>query len=207
MYGCNLFIDKSCTLSHWSLNLTSSHSSLSHADRMKMIHYATHDVTAVTFLIRPITEKWTFDKIKNRKMNKMFVVFNSTKLPPLPTSTTKKKKIKSINMQKFAILFRGNDPDEEEISSDDEIYLNQVIEPNDFKHEQDNDNNNNNINLLQDQIEPIDDDYILVNNNLLNDNELIVNNHYMVDDANDEEETAPTKKHTKNQQRSVQAPT
>ncbi|CAF4643185.1 unnamed protein product [Rotaria sp. Silwood2] len=207
IYGCNLFIDKSCTLSHWSLSLTSNHSSLSHADRIKMTHYATHDVMAVTFLIRPITEKWTFDKIKNRKMNKMFVAFNSTKLPSLPTSTTKKKKIKSINMQKFAILFRSNDPDEEEISSDDEIYLNQVIEPNDFKHEQDNDNNNNNINLLQDQIEPIDDDYILVNNNLLNDNELIVNNHYMVDDANDEEETAPTKKHTKNQQRSVQAPT
>ncbi|CAF4836740.1 unnamed protein product, partial [Rotaria sp. Silwood2] len=124
-----------------------------------MTHYATHDIMAVTFLIRPINEKWTFDKIKNRKMNKMFVAFNSTKLPPLLTSTTKKKKTKSINMQKFAILFRGNDPDEEEISSDDEIYLNQVIEPNDFKHEQDNDNNNN-INLLQDQIEPIDDDYI-----------------------------------------------
>ncbi|CAF3242734.1 unnamed protein product [Rotaria sp. Silwood2] len=95
-------------------------------------------------------------------------------------------------MQEFATLFRCNDPDAEEISSDDEIYLNQLIEPNE-------------IILVQDEIEPIDDDYVPVNNNLLNDNELIVNNHYMFDDVNDKEETTPTKKHTKNQQRSVQA--
>ena len=55
LYGCNLLIDKSCTLSDWSQSLTSNHSSLSKQDRMKMIHYATHDVKAVTFLIRPIT--------------------------------------------------------------------------------------------------------------------------------------------------------
>ncbi|CAF1558519.1 unnamed protein product, partial [Rotaria sordida] len=131
MYGCNLFIDKSCRLSHWSLSLSSSQSSLSHVERMKMIHYATHDVMAVTFLIRPITESWAFGKIKNRKMNEMC-----------------------------------DDPEAEEISSDDEIYLNQLIEPNDFKNEQDNNNNNNNdrINLLQDQIEPIDIDYTSVIN-------------------------------------------
>ncbi|CAF3091854.1 unnamed protein product [Rotaria sp. Silwood2] len=204
-YGCNLFLDKSCTLSHWSSSLSSSHSSLSHADQKKMIHYATHDVMAVTFLIRPITEKWTFDKIKNRKMNEMFVAFDSIKLPPLPTS--KNKKIKNINMQKFATLFRCNDPDAEEISSDDEIYLNQLIKQNDLKNEQNNKKNDDDdeIMLEQDQIEPIDDNYIPVNNNLLNDNELIVNNHYMVDDVNDKEETAPTKKHTKHQQRSIQA--
>ncbi|CAF0945456.1 unnamed protein product [Rotaria sp. Silwood1] len=149
MYGCKLFIDKSCRLSHWSLSLSSSHSSLSHVERMKMIHYATHDVMAVTFLVRPITEQWTFEKIKNRKMNEMLVAFNSIKLPPL--STSKNKKIKNINMQKFATLFRCNDPAAEQISSDDEIYLNQLIEPNDFKNE-------------QDQIEPIDVDYTPVIN-------------------------------------------
>ncbi|CAF3682874.1 unnamed protein product [Rotaria sp. Silwood1] len=136
MYGCNLFIDKSCKLNHSSLSLSSSHSSLSHADQKKMMHYATHDVMAVTFLIRPITKNWTFEKIKNRKISEMFVAFNSTKLPPLPTS--KNKKIKNINMQKFATLFRCNNPEAEEISSDDEIYLNQLIEPNVFKNEQDN---------------------------------------------------------------------
>ncbi|CAF4703673.1 unnamed protein product [Rotaria sp. Silwood2] len=92
-------------------------------------------------------------------MNKMFVAFNLTKLPPLPTS--KNKKIKNINMQKFAILFRGNDPDAEEISLDDEIYLNQLIEPNDFKNEQDNNNNNDDVEIIleEDPIEPIDIDY------------------------------------------------
>ncbi|CAF1520240.1 unnamed protein product [Rotaria sordida] len=200
MYGCNLFIDKSYALNHWSSSLLSSYSSLSHVDRMKMIHYATHDVMAFTFLIRSITEKWTFDKIESRKMNEIFVAFNSTKLSPC------------------------NDPDAEEISSDDEIYLNQLIEPNDFKNEQDNNNNNNDDenSLLPDQSEPIDVDYIpvinddeptersqqepeSVNNNLLNDNELIVNDHYMVDDVNDKEEPASTEQRTKNQQRSVQA--
>ncbi|CAF2027251.1 unnamed protein product [Rotaria magnacalcarata] len=75
-------------LCHWSSSLTSRHSSLSHVTRMSMIHYATHDVLAVTLLIRPITERWTFDQIniKLRRMNEMFVAFDSIKLPPLPTS-------------------------------------------------------------------------------------------------------------------------
>ncbi|CAM4783593.1 unnamed protein product [Rotaria magnacalcarata] len=176
-----LFLDKSCKLCHWSSRLTSRHSSLSHVDRMNMIHYATRDVMAVTFLIRPITEQWTFDKLEIRKMNEMFVTFNSIKLPPLPTSKiNRNKKIKSINMQKLTTILRCNDPDVEEISSDDEIFLNQLVKPNDF-------------------------DYIPVNNNLLKDNELVVNNHYMVDDVNDKEETTQTKTHKKHQQRSVQA--
>ncbi|CAF2001705.1 unnamed protein product [Rotaria magnacalcarata] len=177
----NLRKNKSCKLCHWSSRLTSRHSSLSHVDQMNMIHYATRDVMAVTFLIRPITEQWTFDKLEIRKMNEMFVTFNSIKLPPLPTSKiNRNKKIKSINMQKLTTILRCNDPDVEEISSDDEIFLNQLVKPNDF-------------------------DYIPVNNNLLKDNELVVNNHYMVDDVNDKEETTQTKTHKKHQQRSVQA--
>ncbi|CAF4588549.1 unnamed protein product, partial [Rotaria magnacalcarata] len=50
-----------------------------------MIHYVTHDVMAVTLLIRPITERWTFEKIKLRQMNEMFVAFTSIKLPALPS--------------------------------------------------------------------------------------------------------------------------
>jgi hypothetical protein len=85
---------------------------------------------AVTYLIRPITEKWTFEKIKNRKMKEMFVAFKSTKLPPLPTSTTKKKKKNKIfNIHQLVTLFKCNDSDVEEISSDEEIYLNQLVEP------------------------------------------------------------------------------
>ncbi|CAF3705411.1 unnamed protein product [Rotaria socialis] len=153
------------SLNHWSSSLTSSHSSLSRVDRINMIHYATHDVIAATLLIRPITERWAFEKLKIIKMNEMFIALNSIKLPPLPTS--KNKKIKNINTQKLNTILRCNDPDVEDISWDDEIYLNQLVKPNDI-------------------------DYIPVNNRLLKDNELVVNNHYMIDDVNDKEETAPT---------------
>lgn len=128
-------------------------------------------------------------------------------------------------MQKIAILIRGKDPDVEEILSEDDIYLNQLIEPNDLKNEHDNINNvNDEISLLQDQIEPIDIDYVPIiiddepteriqqqepdpfNNDLLNENELIVNNHYMVDNVNDEEEQVPTKPRiSKHQTRSAEA--
>ncbi|CAF1377451.1 unnamed protein product [Rotaria sordida] len=209
-YGCNLFLDKSCSLSHWSSSLSSSYSSLSYAEQKKMIHYATHDVMAVTFLIRPITENWTFEEIKNRKISEIFVAFKATKLPPLPTSTTKKKKIKNINLHKFLKLINNKETDLESISSDGEIYLNQLIEPNDFKNEQDNNNDNNEIDLLQDQIEPIDVDYTPVFNNdeptepiqqqqrepepieqELNDIELIINAGNQLEEYNDNEEITP----------------
>ncbi len=199
-YGCNLFIDKSCTLSHWSLSLSSSNSPLSHANRMKMIHYATHDAMAVTFLIRPITEKWTFDDIKNRKMNEMFVAFKSTKLPPLPTSTTKKKKIKNINLNKFSKLLAHNEADLEPISSDEEIYLNQLIKPNDLKIKQDDIiDNDDGISLLQDPIESIQQQELndkqelnvkqdLNNEQQLNDIELIINEENQLGEHHDNEE-------------------
>ncbi|CAF4359068.1 unnamed protein product, partial [Rotaria magnacalcarata] len=176
-YACNLFLDKSCRLSHWSSSLTSRHSSLSHVTRMSMIHYATHDVLAVTLLIRPITERWTFDqiKIKLRRMNEMLVAFDSIKLPPLPTS--KNKKIKNINMQNLVTILRCNDPDVEDISSDDEIYLNQMVKPNDFVP-------------------------VPVNNDALHNPELLVNNHSMVVDINDDAPIAPTTIRKKHQHRS-----
>ncbi|CAF3330426.1 unnamed protein product [Rotaria socialis] len=174
-YACNLFLDKSCRLSHWSSSLTSRHSSLSHVTRTNMIHYATHDVMAVTLLIRPITERWTFEQIKLRKMNQMFVAFDSIKLPPLPTS--KNKKIKNINMQTLNTILRCNDPDVEDISSDDEIYFNQLVQCNDVVH-------------------------VPVNNDALHGDDLLVNNHYMVVDVTDDEATAPPAICRKHQHRS-----
>ena len=109
-YGCKLFIDKSCTLSHWSASLTSSHSSLSRKEQIKMVHYATHDVMAVTYLIRPITEKWTFKQLEERKLSEMFITFKAIKLPSLPTTTSTKKKIKNINVQKVSKIFKGTPP-------------------------------------------------------------------------------------------------
>ena len=95
---------------------------------MKMIHYATHDVMAVTFLIRPITATWSFEKTANRKIHEMFVAFDSVKLPTLSTATSIKKKINNINAQKLSNILTSTDLDIESISSDDEIYLNQLIE-------------------------------------------------------------------------------
>lgn len=157
-YGCKLFIDKSCTLSNWTSSLSSSRSSLSHEDQVKMVNYATHDAMAVTFLIRLITEKWTFKKIEERKMGEMFIAFNSIKLPPLRTPTSSKKKIKNINVQKLSKIFKCTDSDIESISSDDEIYLNQLNEPvmNDY-HLEDQIKNDN---VIQDAIQNLDDEHV-----------------------------------------------
>jgi hypothetical protein len=136
----------------------------------------------------------------------MFRAFNSIKLPSLSATTSTKKKLKNINVQKLSKILKCLDSDIESISSDDEIYFNQLVEPAKITRTQ--------------NVEPIDDDYIQVINDDINDNELIVNNHYMVDDVNgnelivnnhymvddvdDKEKPVPTKKRTKNQQRSVE---
>jgi hypothetical protein len=135
MFAGKLFIDKSCQLSHWAAGLSSHRSSLSSGKQQRMIQYAVHDVIAVTYLIRPITENWTFERIRKRRMDEIFIGFESTELPSLPSSISKKK-IKSLNVQKLAKIFKCTDSDIESISDDDdEIYLNQLIGPVDINHE------------------------------------------------------------------------
>jgi hypothetical protein len=155
IYGCNLFIDKTNTLAHWSHGLTPGNSSLSHARRLRMIHYAIHDVMAVTYLIRPITEYWSFKKIKEIKIEEIFIRFQSTKLPPLRKPPSRKK-TKNINVQKLSKILTSIDPDLEPISSDDEIYLNQLIEPVVNVHHLEDQINDDDI--AQDVIRNIDDD-------------------------------------------------
>ena len=159
LYGCNLFIDKSYTLSHWSSSLTSSHSSLSQQERMKMIHYAIHDIMAVTFLIRPITEAWTLEKIANRKISEMSVAFDSVKFPSLSRATSIKKKSKNLNVQKLSKILTSTDPDIESISSDDDIYLNQLIEPvrNDYHREEQVKNNDDEMMSVNSHIVAVND--------------------------------------------------
>jgi hypothetical protein len=124
-FSFDLFLDKTSTLSHWSHGLTSIGSSLTHVQRTKMINYAKYDVMAVTYLIRPITEQWSFTRTREIKINELFTAFKSTPPPLLPQK--QKKKNKNINTQKFMnALF--NDDDLEPIS-DDEIFFNQIIEP------------------------------------------------------------------------------
>ncbi|CAF1349699.1 unnamed protein product [Adineta ricciae] len=127
-FGCELYISKSCTLSHWSQPLSSSKSTLSYHKRKEMISYAVHDVIAVTYLIRPISEHWTFDQIKHRNMDELFKAFELIQLPLTPKPLNKKKKAKNINVNKIAKILQCNQSDIESIS-DEEIYLHQLIPP------------------------------------------------------------------------------
>ncbi|CAF4998335.1 unnamed protein product, partial [Rotaria sp. Silwood1] len=156
LYSFNLFIDKTYTLSHWSYGLTSVGSSLTHAQRTKMINYAKSDVMAVTYLIRPITEQWSFARTKESSIEEMFITFQSTRPPPLHQPKSKKK-IKNINVQKLSKIFSSiKDSDYELISSDEEIYLNQLIEPVVNVHPPEDQINNDDI--VQDAIRDLDDD-------------------------------------------------
>jgi len=93
-----------------------------------MINYATQDVLAVTYLIRPILENWKFETIKARESNEICIEFESINLPPLPVPV-RKKKIKNLNVGKLSRILSNIDPDLESISSDDEIYCDQLLEP------------------------------------------------------------------------------
>ncbi|CAF1550959.1 unnamed protein product [Adineta ricciae] len=126
-YACKLHLDKTYRLSHWSASLTSNRSRLSYTDQRKMVKYAVHDVLAVTFLLRPIMENWTFNMIETRNMKDVFVAFESIELAQLQT-TIKKKKKKNIDVQKLARIFAAGDSDIESISSDEEIYLHQITQ-------------------------------------------------------------------------------
>ncbi|CAF1529649.1 unnamed protein product, partial [Rotaria sordida] len=98
------FADKTNTLSHWSYGLTSIGSSLTQAQRTRMINYAKYDVMAVTYLIRPITEQWSFTRTKESSIEEMFITFQSIRPPPLRQQKSKKKK-KNINIQKLSKIF------------------------------------------------------------------------------------------------------
>ncbi|CAF1522403.1 unnamed protein product [Adineta ricciae] len=125
-YACKLHLDKTYRLSHWSASLTSNRSRLLYTDQRKMIKYAVHDVLAVTFLLRPIMENWTFNMIETRNMKDVFVAFESIELAQLQTTIKKKKK--NIDVQKLARIFAAGDSDIESISSDEEIYLHQITQ-------------------------------------------------------------------------------
>ncbi|CAF3729881.1 unnamed protein product [Rotaria socialis] len=128
IYAAHIFIDKSSTVNNWAGGLTTNNSTLSSFRRKKMIKYAIYDVLSTTYLIRPISEYWTFQKLKNTNIIDLFTSFKSSPLPSLPTNKSSKNKSikKNINPQK---LFKILDDDLELISDDDEIYLNQLIAP------------------------------------------------------------------------------
>jgi hypothetical protein len=94
-----------------------------------MISYAIYDVFSTTYLIRPVLENWTFQKLKNANVIELFTSFKLSPLPPLPANNSSNKKIKknNINLQKLFNII--DDKDLEPISDDDEIYLSQIIGP------------------------------------------------------------------------------
>ncbi|CAF1528746.1 unnamed protein product [Adineta ricciae] len=121
-YAYKLHLDKTYRLNHCSI--------LSYPDQRKMVKYAVHDVLAVTFLLRPIMENWTFKMIETRNMKEVFVAFESIELAQLQT-TIKKKKKKNIDVEKLTGIFAVGDSDIEPISSDEEVYLHQIIQQDD----------------------------------------------------------------------------
>jgi hypothetical protein len=201
MFAGKLFIDKSCQRSHWAAGLSSHRSSLSSGKQQRMINYAVHDVIAVTYLIRPITENWTFERIRRRRMDEIFIGFESTELPSLPSSITKKKIKKNINLYN---LFNSTEDELEQIS-DEEIQLCRLIEPNDRKNGQyDIINDEEPMEQTQQQqvpeqedngLEQISDDEIIIN-------PASVNNHrVVVDDQNYQDDIEKPRKHRSAQAR------
>lgn len=175
-YAGELSLDKSARMSNWGAGLTSNNSSLSGNDRSRMIDYATHDVLAVSFLIRPVIEKWTFEQVKNRRTSEIFTVCTSVNLPVEATTTSRRKKIKNIDTNKLSKIFAMMDSDAEFISSDEEIYLNQIIESSQHNRNEPDDNKENNQELIN--INP-DAEKRTVD---INSNEVNVNDRIRLDD-------------------------
>ena len=135
IYAAHVFLDKTQRINNWSAGSSPQTSTLSTNRRAKMINYAAYDCLATTFLIRPILEKWSFQRVKNINLIESFQTFKSTTPPPLRQP---KKKIKSLNVQKLVKILGCMDSDIEPISDDDdddEVYLNQLIGPVHNHHE------------------------------------------------------------------------
>jgi hypothetical protein len=94
-----------------------------------MISYAIYDVFSTTYLIRPVLENWTFQKLKNANVIELFTSFKLSPLPPLPANNSSNKKIKKKNINPQKLFNIIDDNDLEPISDDDEIYLSQLIGP------------------------------------------------------------------------------
>ena len=114
IYAAHMFIDKSHRINHWAGGLTGNNSILSLSRRKKMINYAVSDAFTTTYLIRPVLEYWTFQKLKNINIVELYTSFKSLLLSPLPANNSLNRKIenKNINTQKFFnALFADNDKD------------------------------------------------------------------------------------------------
>ncbi|CAF4520277.1 unnamed protein product [Rotaria socialis] len=82
VYTCQLFIDKSMTISYWAKGLDPHHSTLSITTREKMLRYAIYDCFTTTYLARPVLSTWTFQKVKNTNVIDLFQASSSSSASP-----------------------------------------------------------------------------------------------------------------------------
>ncbi|CAF4644244.1 unnamed protein product [Rotaria socialis] len=127
IYTCQLFIDKSMTISYWAKGLDPHHSTLSITTREKMLRYAIYDCFTTTYLARPVLSTWTFQKVKNTNVIDLFQASSSSSASPSLSSLPHENNIiinTNINPQ---ILKNVINNDLEFISedSDDDITINQ----------------------------------------------------------------------------------
>ena len=179
-YGFKLFIDKSARLGNWSSSLNSRKSSLSYETQKKMIRYAVYEVITISFLARPIAEQWTFKQVESRSMKEALLGFNSVKFPQLSAPKSKKTKVKNLNVGTLSKIISRLDSDLDSISSDDEIYLDQMNEqiPCDYQREDQERINNDRLLTEQNTV----DAEVKKNNEDGNDIRMVVNNHDVVID-------------------------
>ncbi|CAF3544580.1 unnamed protein product [Rotaria socialis] len=126
IYTCQLFIDKSMTISYWAKVLDPHHSTLSTITREKMLRYAIYDCFTTTYLARPVLSTWTFQKVKNINVVDLFQASSSSTSPSLFSLPHEHNTIINTNINP-QILKNVIDNDLEFISedSDDDITINQ----------------------------------------------------------------------------------
>ena len=178
-YGCKLSLDKSTTMGNWSSSLNSCHSSLSYEVQKKMVRYAVNDVMAVSFLARPIAEKWTFKQVESRSMKEALLGFNLVKFPQLSTPQSKKTKIKNLNVGTLSKIMLRLDPDLDSNCSDEEIYLEQIINqpPCDYQREDQDEFNNVEVDRLLPEENLVDVEVKMYEKD---EEQMIVDNHEVV---------------------------
>ncbi|CAF5035514.1 unnamed protein product, partial [Rotaria sp. Silwood1] len=197
IYAAHMFIDKSSTVNNWAAGLTSNNSTLSYGRRKRMINYAIYDCFSTTYIIRPVLEYWTFKQLNDINIVELFTSFEALPLPKINASNKKSKKIKkNINLQK---LFNLNVDDLQPIS-DDEIYLNRLIEPvtnKQFEHEETSTAEqklNDNLMVNNNELIINEDDQLITGDD--EDNELIIDiddNNELILDNNNEDQSAKEK--------------
>ena len=80
LYTSGLFLDKKMTRRSWSVMLDCHYSPLSEKERQQRVIYAIHDTFAVTYLHRPIQERWSLCTLRESELTDLFISFDQPNL-------------------------------------------------------------------------------------------------------------------------------